>query len=295
MPRISIQGGEVGAFLFVEKKEVLKRMNKKIAAIVSILSIVVVIASSGCFGGGCRLKDMAKMVPEGESGISYFDLQTTRDDKDLYDLYKLWEEELNKGFEDIGVDWDDINYMATTDEGLYSFTGILGGRFDLKDVREELEYQDFDVDAYKGVEFWTVDNTAVAINGHELIIGDVEFVKNCINVMRGSRASLYEDKDIKAVIDKLSDGIAAAVTTKTPSSYRNALVMGYVIAKEDENTLKAKGIIKFGSDDEAEDAKSIIKREKREGVFSVTVKQHGQFVLFSYKMNIEDILQPRGI
>ena len=272
-------------------------MNEKIVAILGVFAIVVVIASLGCLGGGSSAKDMAKMTPDDKSVLVYMNLQTMRDDKDLEDIYEKMAESLDEDEDNPGVDINTINYVAIMiTSSLTSMTPgnmkglvIIGGNFDLGDVREELEDQGCEEDKYKGVEFWTEeDNDATAVFKDMLIGGDDKSVKNCIKVMKGDRTSLYDDDDVKEVIDKLPDGIVIVVSTEC--SYENAPAGGFVLIKEDEDTVKWKGVIKFDDEDDAEDTKSNIKRElkKQDGVFAVTVKQSGQFLELSAKMDIED-------
>jgi len=260
-------------------------MNKKIGAIVGVLVIAVVIAVL-LIGGGGSARDIAKMTPEGASSFTHFNLQTIRDDKDLDDIYEAIESEFDELEDELGVDIDDINYIAEADG-----TTIIGGKFDLKDVRDELDDRDFDKDEYKGVEFWTGEyDEAVAISGDKLIIGSDKRVKSCIKVMKGDRTSMYDDdEDIRDVINKLPGGIMTRVDAYP--SYEGAFAMGFVLMKEDEDTLKMKGVVKFDDEDDAEDAKSALKRsmKREEDLFDVDVKQKGEFLEFSAKVDIEDL------
>jgi len=209
-------------------------MNKKIGAIVGVLVIAVVIAVL-LIGGGGSARDIAKMTPEGASSLGHLNLQTIRDDKDLDDIYEAIEElsEFDELEDELGVDIDDINYIAEA-----GGITIIGGKFDLKDVRDELDDRDFDKDEYKGVEFWTGEyDGAVAISGDKLIIGSDKRVKSCIKVMKGDRTSMYDDDDVRDVINKLPGGIMTMVGAyplyEGAPSYEGALAMGFVLMKED--------------------------------------------------------------
>lgn len=260
-------------------------MNKKLTAIVSVLFIAVVIASLGCLGGGGSAKDMAKMTPEGTSALTHYDLQTLRDDKDLDDVYesieKNWPGELDK----FGLDIDDTNYRA----GDGSIT-ILGGKFDLEDVRDELDDAEFDKDDYKGVEFWLgEDDTAVAISGDKVICGYKGGVRDGIKVMKGNKKSVYDDnKDFKEVIDKLPDEIMTKVETTGLYEYKGAVMNGYVWMKEDEDTLKKVGVMKFDDEDDAEYAKSDLKRDLKERLADVDVELREKFLEYTGKMDIDE-------
>jgi len=260
-------------------------MNKKIGAIVGVFAITVVIASLGCIESGGSVKDIAKMTPEGANSLIYSDLQTMRDDRDLRDIYKDMKKSGTSEIDELEIDFDDVNYIATTLGGIE----IIEGKFDLKDLRDELDDLDFDKDEYKGVEFWIGEyDEVVAISGNKLILGDDKQVKSCIKVIKGDRTSMYDDEDVRDVINKLPSGIFTMVSTYPP--YENALVMGYAMIKEDEDTMKIKGVVKFDDDEDAEDAKSDLKREMKEEdiTFDVDVTQSGKFLEFSAKFDIED-------
>jgi hypothetical protein len=257
-------------------------MNKKLAAIVCVLFIAVVVASLGCLDDNSA-KDMAKMTPEGASYLIHYDLQTIRDDKDLDDIYesieKNWPDELEK----YELDIDDTNYWAPADA-----ITILMGKFDLEDVRDELDDAGFDKDDYKGVEFWTGEDEAVAISGDKVIYGYKDNVKDCIKVMKGDQKSVYDDnKNFREVIDKLPGGIMMTVSYYYGyNKYDGELVRGSVWMKEDDDTLKMKGVIKFKDEDDAEDAKSDLKRDLKEELDDVDVELKGKFLEYTGKKDI---------
>jgi hypothetical protein len=267
-------------------------MKKKIVAILGVLVIAVVIASSGCIGGGNSAKDMAKMVPEDASTFGHSDVQTMRDDKDLEAIYEKMTERLY-ALDELGLDIDDINHMAVVsgEEGDYELS-ILKGNFDLEDVRDELDDADFDEDEYKGIEIWKRASRlggdfAFAISGDTLIAGNKDSVKDCIKVMKGSEKSVYDDnEDFRDVIDRLPRGISTVVNIP----YKNALAAGIVWMKEDKDTFKMKGVAKFDDEDEAADEKSDTKREMKEKGewFDVEAKQSGKFLESTAKIDIED-------
>ena len=270
-------------------------MNKKIVAILGVLVIAVVIASLGCLGGGNSAKDMAKMVPEDASRFGHFDLQTMRDDKDLEDIY----EKMTEGQDDLdvlGLDMDDINHMAAVseEEGDYELS-ILKGNFDLEDVRDALDDADLDEDEYKGIEIWKRaswlgGDSAIAISGDTLIIGNKDSVKDCIKVMKGSEKSVYDDnEDFRDVIDRLPGGITTFVSPSgCRHKYEGTLMAGFVFIKEDEDTYKMHVVIKFDDDDDAEDAKSELKQDLKEEMDDVEVKQNGVFLECTAKGDLED-------
>ena len=247
--------------------------------------IALVIASwGGLIGGSGSVKEIAEITPEGASSLIHNNLQAIRNDKDLGDVYDSIEESKSYELGGYGVDIGDVNYKAEADE-----ITILMGKFDLEDVRDELDDADFDKDDYKGVEFWLGGyDKAVAISGDKVIYGSKDAVKDCIKVIKGSEESVYDNDDVRAVIDKLPDGIMTLVETSGLSSYSGAVAMGYVCSKEDEDILELKGVIKFDDEDDAEDAKSEIKQELRETLDDVVVKQNGEFLEFTGKMDIED-------
>ena len=264
-----------------------REMRKKIGVLLGVLGIAVVIACSGCiFGGGNSAKDMAEMVPEDASAFAHFDIQTMRDDKDLDDSYESIEEMFDE-IADFGIDIEDTNYMV--DAGIIT---IFRGKFDLEDVRDELDDADFDKDDYKDVELWLGESEAVAISKDDVIYGLKDNVKDCIKVMKGSEESVYDD-DFKDVIDKLPDGIVTRVKT-SDFEYKDALAWGVVLMKGDEETLLEQGVIKFDDEDDAEEAKSEVKRDLKTVLDDVEVTQNGEFLEYTGNKDIAVIIAGWG-
>ena len=264
-----------------------REMRKKIGLILVVFGIAVVIASSGCiFGGGNSAKDMVEMVPEDATAFAHFDIQTMRDDKDLDDSYESIEEMFDE-IADFGIDIDDTNYMVEAG----SIT-ILRGKFDLEDVRDELDDVGFDKDDYKDVELWLGESEAVAISKDDIIYGLEDSVKDCIKVMKGSEKSVYED-DFKDVIDKLPDGIVTRVKT-SDLEYKGALAWGVVLMKEDEDTLLEQGVLKFDDEDDAEEAKSEVKRNLKTVLDDVEVTQNDEFLEYTGKRDTVMVIASWG-
>ena len=268
-------------------------MNEKIVAILAVFAIAVVITSSGCIDGGSSAKDMAKMVPEDASTFTHSDVQTMRDDKDLQEIYEKIAEVIDDDLDVIGLESDDINHMASVieEDGNYELV-ILKGNFDLEDVRDELDDANFDEAEYKGVEFWKAvswlgGDSAFAISGDMLICGDKDSVKDCIKVMKGSEQSVYDDnEDFRDVIDRLPRGMSTVVSIPN----ENALAVGIVWMRENEDTFKMEGVAKYDDEDDAENEKSDTKREMEKvgEWFDAEVKQSGKFLEFTAKIDIED-------
>ena len=267
-------------------------MNKKIAAIVCVLFIAVVVASLGCLDDNSA-KAMAKITPEGTSYLIHYDLQTIRDDKDLNDVYESIEKNWPEKLDEYGLDVDDTNYMSAAGGMSYIARAggitILGGKFDLEDVRDELDDAEFDKDDYKGVELWTGEDEAVAISGDKVLYGDKDNIKDYIKVMKGDQQSVYDDdEDFREVIDRLPGGLLTIVVTSGLSEYKNAVANGYMCSKEDGDTLKMKGVTKFDDEDDAEDAKSDLKRDLKEEWDDVDVELKGKFLEYTGKKDIDE-------
>lgn len=267
------------------------KINKKIVAILGVFVIAVVIASSGCifdFDGGssANAEDIAKMTPEGASSLIYFNLQTIRNDKDLDDIYERYYD-IGK-YEYYNVALHDVNYGAGID-GVDRIT-IIGGKFNLRDVRDELDDAGLVKDDYKDVELWRGGSESVAISGDMLISGFTDSVKRCIRVMKGREQSVYDgNDDFRDVIDKLPGGITTRVVISDEYyKYEGELVGGSVVIKKDEDTLKLKGVIKFEDEDNAEDAKSKVKRDLKKTLDDVVVKQIDEFLKVTGIVDIGD-------
>ncbi|MBE9594140.1 MAG: hypothetical protein IMF19_11770 [Proteobacteria bacterium] len=298
-----------------------------IVCVFAIVVIIACLGCIDDGGSANNIKAIAEITPKEWSYLNYprpyiltsyliySDIQEMRDDKDFEDIYESIEKRwrLSK-LKEYGIDIGDINYIASyiSDAGGTVIFGgkfnliatyeskymtprlkggtIFGGEFDLEDVRDKLNDADFDKDEYKGVEFWLGEHDkAVAISGDKVIMGYKDSVRECIKVMKGSEQSIYdEDVNFRDVIDRLPGGIITSISSSDSGDIRDIRAGGFVLMKEDKDTLKTKGVIKIPDEVYTEAVKSNLKRSLKESLDDIEVVLKGEFLEYTGKMDIAD-------
>jgi len=253
-------------------------MKRFVFIIIVVLLLVPVI---GCTSGNSAdAKSFMEKIPEGAESLILVDFQALRGDDDLEDLLEEFEDMIM-----IGIDIDDINYAA-----IYGNTILLNGKFNLDDIRDELDDLGLNDDGYKDVEIWGSDYEYgwVALMGNLIILGSEDDVKDCIDVIEEGEDSLLDDSDCKDLVDRLPDGIM--ITYGTDEEYPDEEAWGISIKKKDDDTLKVTAIFKFKNEDAAVDAVDEIEDEMKEeeGPHNIQVDQNGEFVIASAEMHIVD-------
>ena len=260
--------------------------------VISIILVIVVLILA-IFFLGCvsenPARDVAKTLPSDTIKFSYFDLQTMRKDEDLNSLY-MYFTLLNIYARGLGINIGDIDYYVEN-----SVT-VFGGDFDIEEVRAALAREGGVKGEYKGIEIWQGIGggrsiTTVAISGNKLIFGNKYAVKDCIDVLKGDRKSMYGIKDVKDVIERMPKGIAMKVSKEDFA--KNTVVYGIVLMKENGNTLKLKTILKFKTEEDAKDyaeeiSKELGQRSKVDKIFDIKIRRDGQFIEVEGKIKIKD-------
>lgn len=297
---------------------------KRIPSIVMVVVLVVLslIVAAGCSsdggGGGTTASAVGtmKQLPKGGDGFAFADLEGMQTKEQLKDLYDSYSDRLNEEYdteEELGASLDEVTGVATNGEVV-----LVKGTFQLDDIRDNLEDQDYDKDEYKDVETWEStdegDETAVAFIDKSLIIigqtmGDVE---DCIDAIKGGGTSLYEDEGLKDMVDRLPDGIVvgcAEVTSDMKSSFtysdysylRNVDMAGFSIGVKDDKSLLLTVVLKFDDKSDADDAKDEIKNDIEDAIdaylgdyleptdVEINVAQDNEYLTVTAEMSIETL------
>lgn len=230
-------------------------MKVRIIAMVMMLVVLgSLVAGCGSSGGG-QLVGIMKVLPYDVAEVTYVDIKAIAEDPDLEDMYGSLQDSFGELQEEVGIDFSDLHAMAYG-YGEAGILVILKGKFDIDEFRSALKDTDTEEDEYRGLEIWTKDNTTLAFLEEMLIFGDMDTVKVSIRVSQGEETSMYDDEDVKAVIDKLPAGIMIFLQGEEALYNIDGLVGGVSIRKsaDGEGTLEIKGWYKFRSETSAEAA-----------------------------------------
>lgn len=231
---------------------------KKVCVVISVLLLVALLAASlglGCDGGGgLSPTAVAKMLPKKTDSFEYLNVQKLRADRDLDELYDEWRDDYE--YSDVeyetGVRHSEVTYWIEADcpeDYLY----ILGGKFDLEEIRDELEDNYYEEDEYRGVEVWDDGYTSVAFPKGRVVTGYIEEVEDCIEAIQGGR-SLYDDSDVSQIVRRLSSGLAFDVEADPWEQHEGLVAEGVSYAKKDSRHIKGQMVYLFEDEDAAEDA-----------------------------------------
>jgi hypothetical protein len=226
---------------------------------------------------------MMGKLPKDTSYFGFNNIKAVRGDDDLEDLYKSWKDGVEDMLDKYGIDTDDVD-SDVEGEG----ARIFSGKFDLDDVRDELDDMDYDDDEYKGVEVWKSDTEWVALMKNLIIIGAEDGVKDCINVIKEGEDSLKDNKDAKGVMDKLHSGIG--MYYYEGGGYIDIEAFGMSFWKKDKDTLGVSMVFKFEDKDAAEDAMDEIEENLEDEYEDIDVDQDDEFIIVTGEIDIEDFI-----
>ena len=271
-------------------------MLKKVFLVVSLgVLLAMALASVGCASGN-GLTDMLAKVPEDTASLKYVDVQALRNDADLDDLYDAWKAAVDTRLEAHGINHGDVNVFASSLNSVRRFT-LLVGKFDLDEVRDELDDRYYNDDEYKGVEVWQKQagfayelDSEVALMGNLVIMGNEAGVEACIKVIKEGEDSWLSKADIKDVSSRLPSGLYVDLqkTELAGLLIKGLEASGISAKKQDGDTLRIGGVAKFEDEDDADHADNAIENLMEQQFKSVEVTQDGIFLKGSAELDIED-------
>jgi len=254
------------------------------------LLVCLIAATVGCaVGMERRVVEMMRKTPENAMAFSFQDIEALRGDNDLKGLIEEWNWRgyFEEAFEKYGIYFDDVNRTARgTVLGSGSYY-LIDGNSDLDEVRNKLDALGFDKDEYRDVEVWVRTARSVALMEDIIVFGFGQVVRDCIDVIKGEKDSLWHNQDARDVVDRLPDGISL---TYLLIPYQESMMteeppwkaQGASLEKKDEDTLKSTQVFMF----ENEDAACDFAEEEDE---RRNVKQDGKFVIVPDEVDIKEL------
>jgi len=272
-------------------------MKKKTTIdLMAIVAIALVVAFSGCvetsevgtqeIPSGISIKsegtviDVMKQVPTGSAMVSYTNIRNTREDGDLVGEAYPNSMLSDAGIPEVAISIDKLVYC----DGTY----FIWGDFDLKKIRSYLKDESWQQDTYREVEVWYKESgnvNEIALFKGEIIMGGKGYVKPMIRVMKGECKSLYDNKDVLDVANKLPDGSTIIIgVSEAPFRFEEIgmpgnsfffrevygvvpTCFGYSLKEISKDKLKTDAIYKFNDERTADDvAKKMEQRYEGSGV-----------------------------
>ncbi len=268
---------------------------KKVLLVASIVFLLgLTLTSVGCTSSNAMI-DMMARVPSDTVYLKYVDVKTLRNDASLDDLYDAWKGAVDPRLDSHGIDHGAVNRFAFgTNSTLTKRFTLLAGKFDLKEIRNELKDRSYNDSEYKGVEVWKktglgveMDNQ-VALMGDFIIVGNEAGVESCIKVIKEGDSSFLADAN--DVVGHLPDGFRVEIQkTQLAGLLLGGLeASGMSVKKKDADTLKISGIATFDDEQDARNADGKIEDLMENFYKRVNVTRTGVMVKASAEVDIRD-------
>ncbi len=157
--------------------------------------------------------------------------------------------------------------------------------------RDRLDSLGLSEDEYQGVELWERNGELVALMEDLVIFSTRQGVRDSIEVIMGEKDSLWDDQDVKDIVDRLPNGINMKyICHPEYMAYEGMKAQGTSLEKKDEDTLKMTGVFMFEDEDAARDAVAEIKEDTgAEEIERSDVKQDGRFVILTIEVGIQEM------
>lgn len=230
---------------------------------------------------------MMRQIPDDSTYFTFVDAKALRGDKDLKHLYEGWRDNPGYTLDDYGIVTDDVEHtaMGISLEGERYY--LIDGDFDLREVRDKLDSLGLDEGEYRGVELWERNGEVVVLVEDLVILSTEEDVRDSIEVIMGEKDSLWDNQDVKDIVDRLPDGINTKyISHPQYMSYEGMKAQGTSLEKKDEDTLNMIAVFMFEDEDAARHAVAEIKEDTgAEEIERSDVKQDGMFVILTIQVS----------
>jgi len=257
--------------------------HKKISLIIAVaLLLCLVIAMIGCTATTERgVVSMLKQLPENTNNFNFTDYKAVLSPSEQEGMSSYFESQY-------GIYFNDFDYaISCYDDGDYC--EIFSGDFDLSKTRNNLESLGYNKGEYKGIELWESESKSVALKKNLAILGGEDSVRNSIEVIKGERKSLWDNQDIKDLVDRLPDatsiesslyGSGEGVSIYFGGEAFRCYGQGISMEMTDEENMKITWVYIFNDEDTTHNAVEKMEEEaKPEELVSYDIYQDGRFMI----------------
>ena len=181
-----------------------------------------------------------------------------------------------------------LNYLMTSN---HITLGEYAKDFDLSQLTNDVAQNSTTSYDYKGVKVWVQKyGSAILLDNIEIRGDDNYSIQRCIEVIKGEKPSLYDNKDFKDIADRLTGGdtIGIADSSYASDSQVGLLTQGYSLTKQGTTEIMT-GLYKFTNATAAQQYVTLVQEGLADSPLgdgaNSTVTQDGMFV----KMTITSI------
>ncbi len=253
----------------------MRNVVRFLAVVLAVVSIVSVIGcSSGSKPSGSakdRAVSMMKVLPANVSGFSYMDIYTLRTDANLASEWEILMQQSNdsavlKKINGLGLVYAESIALFVGDFSLEELTEVASNG--------SYEYGGFTVKTYG-------ENVSAALVNSVAINSLDDQIKRCIDVAKGTEASMYGSEDLQAVLARLPEGYmmdAWVVGNETvPEGFEGLLAVAEITTRQGSDDMQTT-VYKFNGSDAAQKYAVAANNASQDESYNVAVTQDGAFV-----------------
>lgn len=210
------------------------------AIVVAVVAVMVLMAAGVIGGGNPQPASVMDLVPDNVEGLRILNVNKIMDDdylSDAMELDQLVEVEI------LDIDPSDVSEMVMVVDGGfpgYEKLTILKGGFDLEAIRDELDDQDGEEQAYRGYEIWEDlpgGKTAALLKGYIIMSDSVRSVEAALKDLYNETGTLElasQDNGMRRLLGKLPDGYVTFAFTAGECDLRGCEGYGFSLAEYDD-------------------------------------------------------------
>ena len=221
-----------------------------------------------------RFMSMMQMLPSNVSEFTFFDVYALRTDENLSSEWSYYNDNIF-GFGNDSVS-NNINGLCMVYpsniwmfEGDFTLDQLMGSA-----ANGSYNYGGFNV-------LYTAYNSSMVLINSTAINGDDEDVRSCIDVVNGNESSLYENENVKAILDRLPTGFVfdvQIVNNVSAAENIGLLLEGGSMAKSGDNDIET-AVYQFNTSDAAHQYVATAGNVSKDGTMQIASRtQDGVFV-----------------
>jgi hypothetical protein len=274
--------------------------SRVIATIAVVLLFGLSGSMCGCFRDSKDFADMMRKVPVESTCFAYWDVHQLGTDTDLVGAYtKFRESPQAQQLMDVGV----LLSVLERSVRAYGFGGsatVLEGDLDLEDIERRLVENGYTETVYRGIGIWTSqdgnEGDSLALQEGTILMGSGEDLRSCLDTIALQQVySLYDDQNIRLLIDRLPRGLMVNVCKADLASveaYDDLIALGKSYKKEGQDRLKLTAVYMFQDSYAAREAQTQIEGHlKTDKLANIRLEVEDSFVRVTALIYITDFVQ----
>lgn len=244
-------------------------------------------------------EQVMKMLPQSVSGFTYGDLQTMKGIAEVQEWYNdIVNNIISPSSSTHMIDTNSIDYII--DAG--SYLTIFGGKFDFEKIRKVCE--NYTIEEYKGYQIlcpWSnraafagkknVIMSVIMLTDDKIVTGQIEVVRDFIDVLNGDNAPMYEDFAYDEIKSEITSGFIIRAGGSTLYQYGEKM-LGYSVNQADGNVGQVKAVYVYDNQHEVTEAHENLENYVRghwPGGNSAIIEQKGKAIVVTVTTLMQNI------